>query len=439
MKNIKLLMTVLVCLFIVNVKADMGAPYVVTHKVKVTNKNGAACYEDGKKTGKVIPYGTTLDLYDDINGSYIYVSGDEYSCNVKYSDISAVNQNFSLNNESVSKLSPTIKAIVLAKGGLNMRKGPAVSYSKITTVPQYSVITLTYSAGSFWYYTTYNGKSGWITGMDGYLGFEGKEILINSNSVKIYSTNGKTVLGTIPAKTGIDEYLELSGSPYNEFSYYVIYNGIKGYIKDNMWHKVDGIGKIKLTKDYILDYDDNGNPSKKIAAGTELEYDMMDGDGTNTVGFNIPSRNTAIYALDFKYVKEAKIVTKTEGYLGEGLYGEAKTTKEEIPTEPEPKVEDPIIDEPVIPNEEKKDITNIIIIGLLAGIFACLTALVIIKLVNSKKKAPIVVKEKVVEEPVKKDNSIKVTDKEIAEAREKIIREMQEENKLQKKDNNKEE
>ena len=438
MKKIKILIIVFVLLFVANVKADMGAPYVITHKVKVTNKNGAACYEDGKKTGKVIPYGTTLDLYDDINGSYIYVSGDEYSCNVKYSDISAVIQNFSLNNEGVSKLDKTIKAIVLAKGGLNMRKGPAVSYSKITTVPQYSVITLTYSAGSYWYYTTYNGKSGWITGMDGYLGFEGKEVLINSDAVKIYSTNGKTVLGTIPAKTEIDKYLELSGTPYNEFYYYVIFNGIKGYIKQRMWYKVDGTGKIKLTSDYIFDYDDNGNPSKKIASGTELEYDMVDGDGTNIMGFNIPSRKTGVYTSDFKYVKETKVITKTEGYLGEGLYGEAKTIKTDTPTD-EPEVEEePTSFEPVTPNEETKMNTkDIIIIALLAGIFACLTALVIIKLVNSKKKDN--VKKVVKEEPKKEPEQVTVPDKDIAKAREEIIKETQKENIEKENEHNKDE
>ena len=419
MKKIKLLIILFICLFVANVKADMGAPTVITHKVKVTNKNGAQCYEDGKKTGKVIPYGTTLDLYSDIDGSYIYVSGDEYNCNIKYSDISAVNQNFSLNNENVSKLDTPKKAIVLAKGGLNMRKGPAVTYGRMTTVPQYSIVTLTYNAGTYWYYTTYNDKSGWITGMDAYLGFDGKEVLINHKAVKMYSANGKTVLGTIPANTEIEEYIELSGTPYSNLYYYVIYNGNKGYIKETMGHKTDGKGKIKLTKDYIL-YDDNGKVTKKVTAGQEFEYSIKYGPNE----FYIPNKNEILYLTNdqFEYVKESKELTKTKGYLGEGLFGEAKTTKTEV-VEPEEEKEQE--KEPVIAKEENKNYKDIIIIGLLAGIFAALTALVIIKLVNSKKK-PVIAKE-IKEEPVKKDESITIPDKDIVKAREEIIREMQNE------------
>lgn len=437
MKNIKLLMMVLVCLFIVNVKADMGAPYVVSHKVKVTNKNGAACYVEGKKTGEVIPYGTTLNLYDDIDGSYIYVNTDKYSCNIKYSDISAVNQNFSLKNEEVHKLDSAKKAVILAKGGLNMRSGPSVTYGRIITIPQYSVVTLTYSAGTYWYYTTYNGKSGWITGMDGYLGYDGKEVLVSYEAVKIYGANGKTVLGTIPANTEIDEYIELSGTPYSDLYYYIIYNGTKGYVKQVMCNKTAGTGKIKLTKDYTL-YDDNGNPTKKLTAGQEFEYNMMYGGNSGIPGFYIPAKKIVIYPEGFEYVKEANIITKTSGYIGEGLFGEAKTKKDDEPIVTEEDPQKVVEDKPVIV-EEKKDITNIIIIGLLAGIFACLTALVIIKLVNSKKKAPVVVKEKTVTEPIKKEETMKISDKEIREAREKIIKEMQEENKNQEKGNNKEE
>lgn len=430
MKKIKLLIIVFICLSIANVKADMGAPTVVEHDAVVTNKSGAQCYSGEKKTGEVIPYGTTVRVFDDINGSFIYVSNDKYNCDVKYSDISAKNQSFSLKNESISKLNSATKAIVLAKGGLNMRKGPAVTYGRITTVPQYSVVTLTYSAGTYWYYTTYNGKSGWITGMDGYLGFDGKEVLISHKAVKIYSANGKSVLGTIPANTEIEEYIELSGTPYSNFYYYVIYNGNKGYIQEIMGHKTDGKGKIKLTKDYVL-YDDNGKATKKITAGQEFEYSIKYGYSE----FYIPEKNEILYLTNdqFEYVKETKELTKTKGYIGEGLFGEPKTAKTEV-TEPEKEEPKEQEKEPIIPKEEKKDYKDIIIIGLLAGIFAALTALVIIKLVNSKKKP--VITQKIEEEPVKKDESITVPDKDIVKAREEIIREMQKEQ--EQVDNNKE-
>ena len=59
----------------------------------------------------------------------------------------------------------------------------------------------------------------------------------------------------------------------------------------------------------------------------------------------------------------------------------------------------------------------IVIIGLLAGIFLALTALVIIKLVNSKKR----VNTKSIDQS--EDNIVKVTESEIEKAREIIKRE----------------
>ena len=191
MKKIKLLIIVFVLLFVANVKADMGPPSIVEHEVIVTNKNGAICYESTASGGwvkseKVIPYGTVLRVFDDIFDQY-YISvssekNDNYSCTIRYSDISAKNQNFNL--KDAKKLSSAKKGVILAKGGLNMRKGPDVTYGRITTIPQYSVVTLTYSAGDYWYYAEYNGKKGWITGMDGYFGCEGKEVLINKDSTQ---------------------------------------------------------------------------------------------------------------------------------------------------------------------------------------------------------------------------------------------------------------
>ena len=102
-------------------------------------------------------------VFIDIDGSYINVTSVEknedgtykYDCMVKYADVSAVNQNFNMNTNQVEKINTT-KAIVLASGGINLRKGPSVTYSKLTTIPQYTVVTLTHNAGDHWYYTKYN-------------------------------------------------------------------------------------------------------------------------------------------------------------------------------------------------------------------------------------------------------------------------------------------
>ena len=372
MKKIKFIILCFVCLIVLNVKADMGAPAIITYKAMITNKDGAYCYIDGKKTDTVIPYKTVFEVYNDVYNGYVYISNSQYNCDVKSSDLSALSNDFDINNSEVESITP-VKAIVLAKGGLNMRKGPAVSYSKMLTIPQYSVVTLKLKAGTFWYYTEYNGKSGWITGMDNYLGIENNKVLIENKDVNIFDSKEK-IIGKIPANTEVTDYVDLVGYPYYSYAHYVNYNGVKGYLNEMML-KTETSGKIKIVKDVNI-VDEEGHPVKKILANNIFTYDMkFDG-----MGLYLNEDKTLVY-LDtdqYEYIEEAKLKVKEKGYLGEGLFGEEKVAKVE---------EDKPIE--TISDEAKNKTINtseIIIISLLAGIFLALTALVCIKLINSKKK-----------------------------------------------------
>ncbi len=402
MKRIKLFIILFIFMFALNVKADMGPPAVVKHEVMVTNKDGAACYDNNgskySKTGKVIPYKTTLYIYDDlIDSSYVSVTDekeDGYGCVVKFSDVSAKTQSFDLSK--ADKITP-VKAVILAKGGLNMRKGPAVTYSKIMTIPEHAVVTVSYRAGDYWYYCDYNGHKGWITGMNGYFGMEGKEVLVSDEDMIIYSsTTGDKKVGKIPANTEITDYLK-TVIRNDEFDrcYYVIYKGVKGYV-EQMYYKTDGTGKIKLLKEVeIHDYD--GNVIKKLSGNQELEYSMLIPGG----GFRFSSKkvDVALESGEFEFVKKVDVKTKATGYIGEGKYGEAKG-KVEDPKDEEPIIDDPKVDDVITPpvdDDTKKEEKNssmstkdIIIICLLAGILLALTAIVIIKLANSKKNKVVV-------------------------------------------------
>lgn len=429
MKRIKLLIILLISLFIFNVKADMGAPMIVSHDIMVTNKNGAQCYEGGKKTETVIPYGTTLGIYSEMDGNYVYVSSkegakEEYGCYVKYSDVSAKTQSVDMNNDEIEKITP-IKGIVLAKAGLNLRKGPFVTFSKLATVPQYTVLTFTHTGGTYWYYTSYNGKNGWVTSMSGYIGFDNDKVLISPEAIKLYDADNKKVVGTIPANTGFSNCLKLNNYFSEDFSYYVIYNGIKGYIRGEvtLYEKIDAPGKIKLKDDYELT-DNDGKLMKKLTAGRELEYSMLGYSDSNYASFYVPEFKTVIGLENakYEYITKATKTEKKTGYLGEGLFGEEKFDR----VTPAPEIEDtplPVIDEPTN-NKSKMSTRDIIIIALLGGIFLALTALVIIKLVNSKKKVPTVTnsEEKKVEEKKPEEKvEVKLEPKsEIEEAREVI-------------------
>ena len=376
MKKSSLLIIIGILLFIVNVKADMGPPMIVKHEVMVTNKDGAICYKDGKKTKTTIPYGTTFTIDTETFKGYIYVDYKDSKCEIKSSDISSKTQKFSLDSEDVTKITP-LRAIILAKGGLNMRKGPYVTFSKILTIPEHTVVKLTHQAGDNWYYCEYNGYSGWITGMNGYFGYEGKEVLYSAEPMKIYSTmDKKSVIGKIPANTEITDYVNLVSGPDSEPSHYVIYNGVSGYV-DKMMYKTNGLGKIKILKDYDV-VDDTGKPVKKITA-QEVEYNMVDEYGA----FYVPDKKTTIALPEeyYEYIKKADILTKTKGYLGEGLFGEKK---EERNIEIEEKTEDIENTEEEQKEPSKSNTKDIIIICLLGGIFLALTTLVVIKIINSK-------------------------------------------------------
>ena len=374
MKKIKLMLVLVICLFICNVKADMGPPHVITYKAMITNKDGAYCYEDGKKTDKVIPYKTIFEVYDEANNGYIYVHNDNYDCFVRTSDLSALNHDFDINNKDVKSITP-IKAIILANGGLNMRSGPATSYAKIITVPQYTVVTLKLHAGTYWYYTEYNGHSGWITSMNYYLGFDSDKVLVSPYVTDIYDRNGK-VIGKIPADTEITDYVKLDSDEDAMPNYYVVYNGIRGYLYP-MTYKTEKEGKIKLLKDVEIT-DSNGQPKKKLLAGQELTYEIKDDYNS----FYVKEHKTFLHLEKDMYqdIIETILKTKKSGYLGDGVFGEAKEERQDKPQE-EVKEE----------TKEKENffesLTELqkMILGFIAGIIVALTIFVVARLILKKK------------------------------------------------------
>ena len=385
MKNIKIIVFLLICMLFVNVKADMGPPMITRHEVMVTNKKGAKCYNTNSKKDIIIPYGTTFMIDTDINNGYIYVQNDDYSCDVKSSDISSKTQKFSLDDKSVEKITP-VKAIILSSNGLNMRKGPSVTFSKIITIPSKAIVKLTHKAGDYWYYCEYKDYSGWITGMNGYFGYDGKGTLISYEAMKIYSTyDKKAVLGKIPANTEITDYINLVSRSEYDIAHYVIYNGTVGYV-EKMMYKTNGTGKIKLIKDFEVT-SDIGEPIKKLTP-QELEYNMIGSYGK----FYLKDKKIEAYIPEdyYEYVNKVNVLNKEKGYVGEGLFGEAKEERlREETNEESTEIETKDLKEPTSVNAK-----DIIIICLLSGIFIALTILVIIKLVNNKKnKKKINIKE----------------------------------------------
>lgn len=409
MKRYLSLLLILLLSITYNVKADMGPPSIARFELIVSNKDGATCYEqkDNKfvATSKKIAYKQIV--YLDLKQSNDYYSillknGDlkDGGCVVKLSDLSLKDSTFNLNNEDVSKLNPTY-AIVMASGGLNMRKGPSTMYSKITTIPEKAIVKLLYSAGSLWYYGEYDGKAGWITSDNYYLGMDANSILISMNDVDIYSDKGLTKkIGTVPKFTEISNYIIFDRFEGLDAECYINYNGVKGYA--NLWAFNDKkAGKIKLLKEYKL-YDLNDKVIKTLKPGI---YDYSIFSDYEEYAF-LPKENGIIKPQEVKNGEENAYeivnynndtVKKTSGFIGEGLFGE-KVTKlnQESNATNENNKENPndLIDvndgktnelKEELNKQEKLDNETIIII-VLSCIVLILTVIVIILFVNKNKK-----------------------------------------------------
>ena len=414
MKKYLSLLLILMLGFGFYVKADAGPPRLGNFKMIVTNKNGAACYEDtdGKtKTGKSIPYNKEVRTFSDYGEDYITVEyelsdGTSENCTVSVKDITPKDSRFDVNNEDVKKITP-VKAVILAKGGLNLRKGPSTLFERITTIKQGEVVTLTHNAGTYWYYTNYNGNNGWISGENGYFGYDNNRIIYSYSDISIYDFNNREKkIGTIPKFTEVTDYLSFAGDGYSpdviDGWNYVNYKGIKGLIFSGQPIKVEG--KIKLDKDVKI------NNGKTLTKGTYdysirfcYDEDRIIPESDSLIAsigsckFYIPSVNGTILLEENSgyIIINEKEIKKTSGYIGEGLYGEAKTKKEDTPVVDEPIVdeptEEPIIDEPIIdvPTKAEKEFkfdTEMIIICVMGAIILGLTAFIIIKFANVNKK-----------------------------------------------------
>ena len=332
-----LLLCLMILGFGLNVYADAGGPSVAQYDVYVSNKDGAVCYDaennNYKKTDKVISYGSIVRFYSETNDKYIYVDyyndKDEYQfgCFVETKNLTPKNSEFNLKSEDITKINP-VKAVILANGGLNLRKGPATIFSKVTLIPQYSVVTLKYRVGDYWYYAEYNGKSGWITGENAYFGMNNDAILYSVKDIEIFSDKKLTKkIGTIPKFTEVTNYLTLVTY---EPAYFVNYNGTKGYIK-NTTYKVNG--KVKLNSDATLNKKDGSKQTVK--KGEILNYSIESCDSEETKNtwnfvctFYIPKYDGTIKLVDndnTNFTNQGSISDiKTKGFIGEGLFGEKK-------------------------------------------------------------------------------------------------------------------
>lgn len=281
MKNkIKLLILTLLCIFTfpILVKADMGAPENYKYEVIVTNPNGTMM-RDWNNFEVLIPYNTKLTInYETTEKGILYgdveYEGENGRINLKDTMIFSSKIDF-------SKLQKNeLKTIFYTLEETDMYKGPSTLYGKIDKVkiPADTKVKFEYctndSYDPMWIYTEYKGTKGWVysysyRNSSEYLyGFdstlvkyvEDGEFFLVAENVKLYDRPIRTydetedkeakLLGTVPHGY-VYKYNLVTSPVAKRNSYYIEYNGKKGWISVDGWtagpHEESVAGKVEGT------------------------------------------------------------------------------------------------------------------------------------------------------------------------------------------------
>ena len=126
-------------------------------------------------------------------------------------------QKYELSDED--KIGKEIDLMVVETKGIEMYKGPSYYYDKSNvTIPVGTKLKTQYRMGSFWYYVTYNGVSGYISSEHKTIVNNEDEIqdnklfTIDNSDILVFSVKSveaeeeSKVVGTIPANTLVDVY-----------------------------------------------------------------------------------------------------------------------------------------------------------------------------------------------------------------------------------------
>lgn len=242
--------------------ADMGGPMPYQFEGVVTAADGAdlldSDYVNGAYTFSVhvhVDNGTVLQVngtyefggkaYCTVSfyGAYLYVEADKITAKEGY-----------VGEEKTEDYSDSFRIIVLAEGGVPMRKGPSEAFEVMRSIPKGTVIECRKGLSKFrdnseYSYVTYNGASGWIwtytsdpgqkTAKIGYMPEKG-------SLTKLYVFSDKCVLrekaddasravtSAIPADTQLEYeyYVSLHTDERVITSYYAKYDGKKGWLID---------------------------------------------------------------------------------------------------------------------------------------------------------------------------------------------------------------
>lgn len=395
-KNKILFLMITLALLPLSVKADMGLPVIQPYEAYITNPNGIkiTCNNQEYNINENDKVKVVYEHHDSVGIEYkdVFCSGD-----VTINDIKPVVEEYNPKDylDEIDKLDSQKKIKIIKENGVDVYSGPSIAYKKISTIPNNTELTYSYSSGDdnglkpFWLYVEYQGEQGWIKTGDGaagekYLLFEFSNELTLLFDTNLTTTNGNKI-DTIPKGTLINSGYMTSddfGGSFN--SYYIEYNNQFGRL-DLQYEFFKTNLSITLKKDIDM-YD---SLEKTIDSAENGEYIInMTGNKIGTIPketvltYNIGVSDYAYSIVYVEYQGEQGWVL-LEYNNGENYEFNNEETNETTTTTTQPQTTKPIM------TVEKSKISAIEMIYICIGgaIILSLTALVTIILINKKKKS----------------------------------------------------
>ncbi|MBR1414172.1 MAG: hypothetical protein IJ574_05860 [Bacilli bacterium] len=397
MKKIYLLLLSILLIIPMSVKADMSAPYIEPYEATVSNPDGAIYYnmaysdkqylykEDKLAYGKKIKIDYEEKINNDYYGSY-FDENKNRNYYIKLSDIIRINKKYTYDESDYKKAKD---GIVLYPNGIVMKSGPSAAFDDVAVVPGNTKLELKQTKDieyndSGWYLTTYKGKTGFVCELEGAIGYELAEenngALFTSTDLDIKNEEGDTI-EVIPANTLIEKNNKKYDLDAWSRSYYIEYNGVKGYIS-YLDLASENLGKLNVLYDNIKLYEKGVDTSKvlvkSLPKNEELDAYYSSCDWGSCI-YYVKYKDNYGWILKTYIDDETETVEFKESGDVKPLIKKEENKKEEK----EDSNEEEVIEVNTLTNRE------IVIYSVGGAIILALTMIVIIMLVNKKKNSKV--------------------------------------------------
>lgn len=240
-KVLKVMVLLVILLFGLQlcVQADMGAPMIRPYKAKVINPDGVRCRDHQGNVVAELKYGDEIEInyeatWEEEPYASFELDTETYaSAHIDLKDIAPVEEMY-VSKEL--KVDNPMDRVVVAEEGVELYKGPGFGYEQMgINIPRGTEI-VTYAEGDFgdnpWFYTTYEGTSGWVCELDALGTYISEPQVFVSEITFMEFVTGNDIpkeLAKIPANTLIKNVIQLD--PWRQ-AFYFNYNGQWGIIGD---------------------------------------------------------------------------------------------------------------------------------------------------------------------------------------------------------------